>query len=130
MGFSPVCETEFTLLNNKIEKTLSKTAKNVKKYICFNLEEAEQLLTQVYGTIKMDKYESSRFISLEEMIISLRYFAREGKVFCSVYRNRNNAKRRMDGRLNDSPDTAQGELKKAKEFAIDTPYLYDISRKW
>ena len=57
------------------------------------------------------------------MLTSLRYFTKDDKVFCNVYRNLNAAKFKNDLRLEDSPDTGQSHFKRARELAVENPCL-------
>ena len=53
------------------------------------------------------------------MLTYLRYFAKNDEVFCTVYRNLDAGKYSgEDLRLQDSPDTGQSPLKRAKELAV------------
>ena len=88
----------------------------------FELKEIEELLSLVYNTFKEDE-ESNRFITFEEMMTSIKYFAKSQNVYCTVSRNKDNDKFRSDGRLHDSPDTGSSDLKKARELAKETPCL-------
>ena len=86
----------------------------------FELKRMEELLVYVYKTFTKDE-DSYRFISLDEMLASLKYFAKNDLVYCNVYRNVDVAKYKKDFRLEDSPDTGQTHYKKAKELAIENP---------
>lgn len=123
VGFSPVCKTEFEKTDKKIEFILSEKPTNKTGEILFDIDDAEKLLELIYSTFKEDE-ENSRFVSVEEMKTSLRYFANFNKVYCIVFRDRNNAKYRKDGRLHDSPFTAHGsEKEKIEELAKEVPVI-------
>ena len=127
LGFTPVCKTEFEKVDKRIEQTFIRACKIKDNIYLFKRSEVEELLSYIYATFKEEE-DNPKFISLNEMIISLRYFLESNKnlnddVYCTVYRNRHNAKYKQDGRLNDAPDTGQSELKLAKELAVDVPCL-------
>ncbi len=122
IGFTPVCKTTYNSISRKIEKLLEESYKINKNTYKLHIEKMENLLSLVYQTFEEDD-DADRFIPLEEMLTSLRYFTKDDEVFCTVYRELNIAKYKKDGRLEDSPDTAQSHLKYAKELAIDRPCL-------
>jgi len=63
------------------------------------------------------------------MITSLRYFTKNNKVYCNVYRNLNAGKYKRDLRLEDSPDTGQSHFNRARELAIENPCLMLLQEK-
>lgn len=122
IGFTPVCKTTYVNVSKKIEKLLAECETKGKGTYIMHIDVMENLLSLVYQTFTQDD-NSDRFVSLDELITYLRYFTKDGYVFCTVYRGLDIAKYKKDGRLEDSPDTAQSHLKYAKELAIDTPCL-------
>ena len=123
VGFSPVCKTDFEKIDKKIEQILSQAMVVRDGAYLFEREKIEELLELVYCTFKEDE-ENCRFVTLEEMKMSLRYFSKSDKVHCVVFRNRDNAKYRKDGRLHDSPFTSHGAEKSLiEELAKDIPCL-------
>lgn len=92
------------------------------------LEQMENLLSYVYKTFVEDE-ESYRFVTLDEMLTSVRYLTKKDNVFCTVYRNMDVAKYRSDLRLQDAPDTGQSHFKRAKELAIENPCLMLFQEK-
>ena len=122
VGFSPVCKTNYDKLTKHIERVLNEVEKIDKDTYLFSLEQAENILSLVYETFVEDE-ETYRFVSLNEMLTSLRYFTKDDKVFCNVYRNLNAAKFKNDLRLEDSPDTGQSHFKRARELAVENPCL-------
>lgn len=125
VGFSPISKREFEKIDRKIEKILQEhlIEGDEKDVSSLNKSEFKELLSLVYQTIKDDNNERDGFVSFDEM---MRYFSVIGKeeAYCAVFRNRDNAKYRADGRLHDSPFTSQGsEDSKIKHFAKDYPCL-------
>lgn len=128
MGFSPVCKTQYDKITKNIEKILDEEQKIGENTYLFRIEQAEDLLSYVYETFVEDE-EAYRFVTLDEMLTSLRYFARKDAVYCTVNRNVDVAKYRNDLRLQDSPDTGQSHFKRAKELAIENPCLMLFQEK-
>ena len=128
VGFSPVCKTTYEKESKAIEEIVAQAQLVDKNTYVINAEQAEQLLLHVYNTFEKDE-DSFRFISLEEMMTSMRYFLNNDiiknndKIFCTINRNLDVAKYRTDSRLQDSPDTGRSHLKKAKELAVDNPCI-------
>lgn len=122
VGFSPVCKTKYDKVTKNIEKILDRAQKMTENTYLFQLKETEDLLSYVYETFIKDE-ESYRFVMLDEMLTSLRYFAKKDVVYCTVYRNVDVAKYKEDFKLQDSPDTGQTHLRRAKELAIENPCL-------
>lgn len=120
VGFSPVCKIQYDKMTKNINKILNETQKIDENVYLFELKRMEELLVYVYKTFTKDE-DSYRFISLDEMLASLKYFAKNDLVYCNVYRNVDVAKYKKDFRLEDSPDTGQTHYKKAKELAIENP---------
>lgn len=120
VGFSPVCKIQYDKMTKNINKILNETQKIDENVYLFELKRMEELLVYVYKTFTKDE-DSYRFISLDEMLTSLKYFAKNNLVYCNVYRNVDVAKYKKDFRLEDSPDTGQTHYKKAKELAIENP---------
>lgn len=128
VGFSPVCKTSYDKVTKNIERALGEAQKVDENTYLFNLEQAEILLSHVYKTFVEDE-ETYRFVTLQEMLTSLRYFTKNDKVFCTVYRNLDAPKYKKDLRLEDSPDTGQTHFKRAKELAVDNPCLILLQEK-
>lgn len=128
VGFSPVCKTTYDKATKNIERTLNEGQKLDANTYLFTLEQAVILLSYVYDTFVEDE-ETYRFITLEEMLTSLRYFAKNDKVFCTVYSNLDIAKYKKDLRLEDSPDTGQSHFKRAREVAVENPCLILLQEK-
>jgi len=128
VGFSPVCKTDFEKTDKKIEQILSQTTMVQEGVYLFEVKKIEELLSLVYNTFKEDD-ESYKFITFEEMITSIRYFAKSENVYCTVVRNKDNDKFRRDGRLHDAPDTGSSDLKKARALAKEIPCLMIFKEK-
>lgn len=129
VGFSPVCKTSYDKVTKKIERLLSESCKLDRNTYSFTLRQAEDMLSYVYATFVEDE-ETYRFVTLDEMLTSLRYFAKNGKVFCTVYRNMDTGKYKgEDLVLQDSPDTGQSHFKRAKKLAVDNPCLMLFQEK-
>ena len=129
VGFSPVCKTMYDKASGKIERILN-TGKSINEntYL-FKTKQVEELILEVYKTFEEDR-ETSRFITADEMITSLRYFSKSDKVFCVVYKNVDVGKyKNNELKLQDSPDTGQSHLKRAKELAIENPCLMLFQEK-
>ena len=129
VGFSPVCKTMYDKARGKIERILN-TGKSINEntYL-FKTKQVEELILEVYKTFEEDR-ETSRFITADEMITSLRYFSKSDKVFCVVYKNVDVGKyKNNELKLQDSPDTGQSHLKRAKELAIENPCLMLFQEK-
>ena len=123
VGFSPVNKTTYTRITKNIEKLLSESYKLDEITYLFTLRQAEEMLSYVYSSFVKDE-KAYDFVTLEEMIVSLKYFAKKDKIFCTVYKNLNAGKYKGgNSALQDSPDTGQTHLKKAKELAIEDPCL-------
>lgn len=132
VGFTPVCKTYFDRVDKRIENTLT-NARSVdasREVYSFTIGQIEELLSDVYETFRNDEEKKDedekigKFIVAEQMITYLRYFAKEDKAYCIVFRNRNNAKYRRDGRLLDSPYTSQGsENENVRKYAEEAPCL-------
>lgn len=122
VGFSPVCKTSYDKVCKNIERVIDEAQKIDENTYLFSLRQTENLLSYVYETFVEDE-ETYRFVTLDEMLTSLRYFAKNDKVFCTVYRNLDAGKYRKDLRLQDSPDTGQLHFKRAKELAVENPCL-------
>ena len=128
IGFSPVCKTQYDRITKNIEKVLDEKQKIEENTYLFRIEQVEELLSYVYETFVEDE-EAYRFVTLDEMLTSLRYFAKKDAVYCTVYRNVDAGKYRNDLRLQDSPDTGQSHFKRAKELAIEDPCLMLFQEK-
>lgn len=124
VGFTPVNRSGYDRLSKSIERVLECAQKIDDNTYLLEVQKVEELLSCVYGTFVVDE-EAPRFITLDEMIISLKYFANKQKsCYCTVYRNVNIGKYKEDGfTLQDSPDTAKTHFKRAKELAIEKPCL-------
>lgn len=122
IGFSPVCKTEYDKATRNIEKILFEAQNKKGNTYLFSLGQAESLLLYVYETFVEDE-ETYRFVTLDEMLTSLRYFAKNDLVFCTVYRKVNVSKYRNDLRLQNSPDTGQTHYLKAKKMALENPCI-------
>lgn len=127
IGFSPVSKSIYDRVTKNIEKILDSSIRIDANTYVLKVKKAEDLLSDVYKTIIKDE-ESYRFVTLDQMLTSLRYFAKEDAVFCTVYRNLDVAKYRGTN-LENSPDTGHKHLKKAKELAIKTPCLMLLQEK-
>ena len=129
VGFSPVCKTVYDKINKNIEKLLNE-GKNIDEHsYLFKTKQIEELIEEVYKTFKQDK-ETYRFITSDEMLTSLKYFSKRDKVYCLVYRNVNVGKyKNKEFKLQDSPDTGQTHLKRAKELAVEDPCLMLFQEK-
>lgn len=129
IGFSPVCKTKYDKVTKNIEKILDDAKKINENTYLFRLEQVNHLLSYVYETFTEDA-ESYRFVTLDEMLTSLRYFSKKDMVLCTVYRNVDVGKYKgKDFRLQDAPDTGQLHFKRAKELAIDNPCLMLFQEK-
>lgn len=128
VGFSPVCKTAYDKITKNIESILGEAQKVEENTYLFSLGQAENILSHVYKTFVEDE-ETYRFVTLEEMLTSLRYFAKDDRVFCTVYRDLDAGKYKKDLRLEDSPDTGQSHFKKAKELAIENPCIILLQEK-
>ena len=129
VGFMPVCKTSYDKASKNIEKILGETQKIDDHTYLLKINQAEKLLYHIYATFKEDE-EAPRFITLDEMLVSLKYFAKDQEIFCTVYRNMNVGKYKQDGfTLQDSPDTAQTHYKKAKMLATEKPCLMLFQQK-
>ena len=91
VGFSPVNKTTYTRVTKNIEKLLSESYKLDEITYLFTLRQAEEMLSYVYSSFVKDE-EAYDFVTLEEMIVSLKYFAKKDKIFCTVYKNLNAGK--------------------------------------
>lgn len=129
VGFSPVCKTVYDKINKNIEKLLNE-GKNIDEHsYLFKTKQIEELIEEVYKTFKQDK-ETYRFITSDEMLTSLKYFSKRDKVYCLVYKNVNVGKyKNKEFKLQDSPDTGQTHLKRAKELAVEDPCLMLFQEK-
>lgn len=129
VGFSPVCKTVYDKINKNIEKLLNE-GKNIDEHsYLFKTKQIEELIEEVYKTFKQDK-ETYRFITSDEMLTSLKYFSKRNKVYCLVYKNVNVGKyKNKEFKLQDSPDTGQTHLKRAKELAVEDPCLMLFQEK-
>lgn len=131
VGFSPVCKTVYDKINKNIEKLLNE-GKNIDEHsYLFKTKQIEELIEEVYKTFKQDK-ETYRFITSDEMLTSLKYFSKRDKVYCLVYKNVNVGKyKNKEFKLQDSPDTGQTHLKRAKELAVEEKVLefYRLRRR-
>lgn len=129
VGFSPVCKTVYDKINKNIEKLLNE-GKNIDEHsYLFKTKQIEELIEEVYKTFKQDK-ETYRFITSDEILTSLKYFSKRDKVYCLVYKNVNVGKyKNKEFKLQDSPDTGQTHLKRAKELAVEDPCLMLFQEK-
>lgn len=129
VGFSPVCKTVYDKINKNTEKLLNE-GKNIDEHsYLFKTKQIEELIEEVYKTFKQDK-ETYRFITSDEMLTSLKYFSKRDKVYCLVYKNVNVGKyKNKEFKLQDSPDTGQTHLKRAKELAVEDPCLMLFQEK-
>ncbi len=130
VGFTPVCKTAYDKATKCIDKLLGEMQQVDNNTYLIDVHRAEELLTYVYDTFTPDE-ESARFIPMDEMIVSLRYFVKNQKVFyCTVTRDLDIGKYKNNGAaLQDSPDTGQKHFRKAKALAIDTPCLMLFQEK-
>lgn len=128
VGFSPVCKTAYDKITKNIESILGEAQKLEDNTYLFSLGQAENILSHVYKTFVEDE-ETYRFVTLEEMLTSLRYFTKDDRIFCTVYRDLDAGKYKKDLRLEDSPDTGQSHFKKAKELAIENPCIILLQEK-
>ena len=129
VGFSPVCKTIYDKVNKNIKGMLDEGENIGENTYLFKTKQVEELISEVYKTFKEDE-ETYRFITVDEMITSLRYFSKNDKVFCLIYKNVDVGKyKNKELKLQDSPDTGQLHLKRAKELAIENPCLMLFQEK-
>lgn len=129
IGFSSVCKTKYDKATKNIEKILDGAKKINENTYLFRLEQMKNLLSYVYETFVEDEG-AYRFITLDEMLTSLRYFSKKDIALCTVYRNMDVGKYKgKDLRLQDAPDTGQLHFKRAKELAIENPCLMLFQEK-
>ncbi len=129
VGFSPVCKTSYDKVTKNIERLLSESHKLDENTYSFTLRQAEDMLSYAYATFVEDE-ETYRFVTLDEMHTLLRYFVKNDKAFCTVYRNLDTGKYKGEELiLQDSPDTGQSHFKRAKELAVDVPCLMLFQEK-
>lgn len=122
IGFTPLCKTEFEKTNRKIEKILAGVPKIGENTYLLEICKMEELLSYVYSTFQEDE-DSYRFVPVDEMITSLKYFAAKSeRAYCVIFRNRDTGKYRDDGRLQDKPES-ETDTRVARELAKEIPCL-------
>lgn len=122
IGFTPVNKTIYTKIDKEIEEILQ-DAGNTQDYFKaqFKVEEVEKLIRLAYATIEKDDG-SERFIPVEEFITTLKYMCGDANALnIVVKKNKDTAKLRKKGRIQDTPVTGDMEGIEAKKMAIDTP---------
>lgn len=140
IGFQTVSKTELAPKMKKIDDLVKKLRKNA---ICVdsddeyaflvNKDDVENLLLQIAQTYVMgENYEWD----LEQYLSILNYLAedhrttQQGKVWIVLRLNRNIGRiRNSSGRFEDSPDTAQDELRVAQRLAKTIPSLILTKQK-
>ncbi len=123
VGFSAAIKTEYSKANKIIISSLGKATKIENGVYELSFDLAEKIIEAIYQTINPDD-DDSRFIYLDEFLTSLRYFMRRNNnVYCTVHYNRDIGKYRINGLLQDSPDTSQSDYVQAKSLATVSPCL-------
>lgn len=121
VGFSPVAKSKYNEVNKRIEQELNDNSNFFTTKMI--LESVSELMENVYKTIEKDK-DSSRFISKEEFLTSLKYMLDGQKeVAIVVKRDKANKKVRTNGRIEDSPAQGQQELLTAQKLATTLPVI-------
>ncbi len=121
VGFSPVAKSKYNEVNKRIEQELNDNSNFFTSKM--NLESVSELMENVYKTIEKDE-DSSRFISKEEFLTSLKYMLDGQKeVAIVVKRDKANKKVRTNGRIEDSPAQGQQELLTAQKLATTLPVI-------
>ena len=122
--FTPISKANSLRIDNELSKKIPKLNSESKMItVEVTLREAEELIELIYSGIGEDEG-ATRFVSKDEFITTLRYLIGENnELSIVVKKNKNNAKYRKTGRLEDAPETGDRELKIAQDLAIDAPVL-------
>lgn len=121
VGFSTVSKLKFNVANMQIEKQLDNGDNLFTKKL--SIDNIITLMNSVFDTIEKD-VDSTRFISRDEFLMSLKYMLGDkNEVSVVVKREKENKKIRMNGRMEDSPAQGQQELLIAQKLAVKEPVI-------
>jgi len=127
VGFTPIPKSYANKISNDINKRLSSLELGKEagdEVIRVKVDDLTQIINLTYSILEKDE-ESSRFVSVDLFLSTLRYLARKknGDVYLYVRRGRHISKYKANGNTyQDAPDTGY-EGKMLRAIAIDTPVL-------
>ncbi len=125
IGFTPIAKTNAARISNDINKLVASLLEGQEKeVVTASLDDLEPIIKLIFSAIEQDE-QSSRFISAERFMTTIRYLAGDdSNVHLIVRRNRKVGKYKRNGTTyQDAPDTGQNELTVARKVAINRPAL-------
>jgi hypothetical protein len=133
-GFQTDAKTKIAKIIEQIDKLIfSEKTQDFPKVISpytVNFKEAEEIIRLIEKTLVFDpgyEWDLKAFLSnMEYLSFKAENVNQRGKIWFIVRANRNMSRKRADGKFEDAPDTPkgeEGELKIARETAVNIPAL-------
>ncbi|MFJ7185851.1 Z1 domain-containing protein [Lysinibacillus xylanilyticus] len=132
VGFRTIAKTMLERKMKKIDeyvynlKSSAVTDPNDSRNFLVNKEDVIKLLTLIHETYKMEEHyewDLSMYFSILNYLSEEQDTKLKGKVWIVLRENRDISRFKKSGKFEDSPDTAQAELKVARELADNIPAL-------
>lgn len=123
IGFSPIPKTYANRITADVEKRMLKKGwkfENTSDYLTVDVDDLEEIINLCYSIIEEDEG-STRFVSADKFISTMKYLAEKNKVNLFVRKNRTLRKYKDNNLFYQNAPDAGGDRKALREVAIDIP---------